>query len=156
MTLAPLPTMPTIGLLKNRRNLVGVPTDVTIHTALLLCPPRPRRLAVQAHSGAALTAVSTAAASEPRRIARHQSHSVVKSSRRRCPTGLPPSSRALSSLAFSSAETMFSGSLGPGLVVGVGMKIPGTNNPLAGSGRFVTRSRIRFIVAIGSVTTIGV
>jgi hypothetical protein len=32
-----------------------------------------------AHSGAALTAASTAAASEPRRMARHQSLNVVKS-----------------------------------------------------------------------------
>src|SRR5262249_51208707 len=54
-----------------------------------------------AHSGAAATATSTAVASEPRRIARHQSRNVVKSSRRRCPTCLPPPTKVLSSLAFS-------------------------------------------------------
>jgi len=124
----------------------------------------PRRLA--AHPGAAVTAASTTAASDPRRMARHQSRNVVKSSRRRCPTCLPPSIRGLSSRAFSSAETMFSGSLGSGLVVCVGLfgstspcitrarASPSMNSP-AGSGRLDTRSRIRFIVATGSVTTIG-
>jgi hypothetical protein len=49
---------------------------------------------------------------------------------------------------------MFSGSFGSGFVVSVGLFVPGTNS-LACPGRLVTRSRIRFIVAIGSVTTIG-
>ena len=126
----------------------------------------PRRLAAETHPGAAVTAASTTAASDPRRMARHQSRNVVKSSRRRCPTCLPPSIRGLSSLAFSSAETMFSGSLGSGLVVCVGLfgstspcitrarASPSIKSP-AGSGRLDTRSRIRFIVATGSVTTIG-
>src|SRR4029453_7089333 len=46
---------------------------------------------------------------------------VVKSSRRRCPTCLPPPIRVLLSLAFSSAETMFSGSFGSGFVVCLGL-----------------------------------
>jgi hypothetical protein len=125
-----------------------------------------RRLAVEAHSGVAVTAASTAAASEPRRMARHQSRNVVKSSRRRCPTRFPSPIRVLSSLAFSSAETMFSGSFDSGFVVCIGRFVPTSAcitraraspsmNSLACSGRLDTRSRIRFIVPIGSVTTIG-
>src|SRR4030095_10153662 len=71
---------------------------------LLLPPPHPRGLAVGAHSGAAITAASTAAASEPRRMARHQSRNVVKSSRRRCPTCLPPSISVFLSLGFFSVQ----------------------------------------------------
>ena len=125
--------------------------------------PPPRRLAVPAHPSATVTAASTAAASEPRRMARHQSRNVVKSSRRRCPTCLPPSISVLSSLAFSSAETMFSGSFGSGFVC-VGLfvstsaritraRASPSMNSLACSGRLVTRSRIRLIVAIGRTTT---
>jgi hypothetical protein len=83
-----------------------------------------RRLAVEAHSGVAVTAASTAAASEPRRMARHQSRNVVKSSRRRCPTRFPSPIRVLSSLAFSSAETMFSGSFDNGFVACIGRFVP--------------------------------
>src|SRR4029450_5890107 len=54
-------------------------------------------------------------------MARHQSRNVVKSSRRRCPTCLPPPIRVLLSLAFSSAATMFSASFGSGFIVCLGL-----------------------------------
>ena len=46
---------------------------------LILLSPFVCRFVVQAHRDAAVTAASTAAASEPRRMARHQSRNVVKS-----------------------------------------------------------------------------